>query len=182
MRHNPAIIWTLAAALLMFPRTSWAQVVSDKTRASKLEEVARVVDAPATDLDAIFKDFRDPFYAVAQPRRVQPSQPGAGPSAAGQGAVSAEQTDSHAILLAVAAQLHPTGIMTGVSRRYIVSGDGSIYEVGKSFKIEIDKQVVEVFVDEAGDQSYVLRYGKEKLRTSYDDDHEAEGSATNSTK
>jgi hypothetical protein len=181
MIRNPAIALALCAAL-MFPTASGAQVVSDKARASRLDEIARVVDSPAVDIDAALKDCRDPFCAVMQPRHVQPKLSGGPSSAQGNGDVSDALADARAILKAVAAQLRPVGLMTGVSRSFIVAGDGSIYEVGKPFKIEVNKQTVEVIVEEAGDQTYVLRRGTEKLKATYEEDTEDAGSATNSKK
>ncbi|MFA5257163.1 MAG: hypothetical protein WC360_03345 [Opitutales bacterium] len=162
MKPRTFRLTVIAAAVALLPSLCGAQVVADKARQSRLESLARVLDAPAKDYEAMLKDCRDPFY---------PSDAGLyKPADKLKGLNAAPAAVDYGKVLAVAASsLRATGIMSRAGRQMLVGADGEITGVGTYLDVPMDSVVYRVLIQAADQNAYTLSIESESLVTPYAD-------------
>jgi hypothetical protein len=149
-------------ALAALPSFVAAQVMDEKARQSKLDAIARVAEPAKGELAECLNGADDPFFTS----RIKSS----GQTASGRGANDqAGDLSPDAILEGAAALLRPTGIMMGATRRFVVSAQGDLYEVGKTVRVTLADGPHAVTIVSADSEGYVLKCGTATISKKYDD-------------
>jgi len=162
MKSRIFTLAALTAAVSLLPAAGGAQVVSDKARQNRLEDLARVLDAAPIDYEAILKDCRDPFYPVDTRSFKTVDQK------ENVGAVS-EVVDYGRVFAVAASSIRATGTMSRAGRQMIVGSGGDLFDVGSKQDVEMDSVIYEVLIQSADQNGYTLSIEAESVTIPYAD-------------
>jgi hypothetical protein len=157
MKHA-ALQFAIVALLACVPAKA-GQVVPDRDRTAKLEAIARLMDRENPDVAAGLEGLRDPFLVDETPV-ITPEQSEAD-------AAELEQNNHRAVLLVAAERFRVKGVLAGADRVFLACADGETLVVGGVYPIDLKGTTMDVTVESAGAESYVIRCGEERIEVPF---------------